>query len=759
MRAYEGWPFAGAPDVFEVEDLPPVSMPELSMLLEIYLWGFTAEPLTERRLSVPTGMYKEEGLGIRKVGKKELRSLSAKALVASVEGRYHVSPSGLFVVERSMSDIDVSVALWNFRWDLPSGEGRLQEALDEVGEVRVSPRDLKRSISTTTDRWESLAVALLPGSYAMQVTDIRYQAIRSYGWETVFAIGDGEFTSFMSTRDSDALGRIDQRFLNLLARFDAPGWDWHGRYSGWKRRPDSPWYPFKRDVRDWAYTEDYHFDDWEHCKEFAEDFLAERVWSDSRRFSQMWKRAARYEYEGRETTGVVQVFRDELSGMLRPFKMTILEPDEHDIEDAGHYILGWDPKRSTLEIWCFDCHSMEQHGEPDDAMYIEETFEGGLVGYKAQFAQSLYFVFNRRYGVRELALPEPIVADLGTHTNSWETLASFRYFDAEEYIELSDGEVELSVPPGIMSHNFGFYSGEWRVEGLQLPCRLCRRTGTGTWALGYLFEIGWTPTGMPDPSHVMKVKQQDFEAFFRGYVAAAIEQVTMSAIVDLTKEAREFLRPRVKLLFTQMEAIGEVPDRARMFEAGWHSFIVALRKPDFDEYGVSPWWTVRLHNHMKSRTPYELVTAPTEANRLTVPELLPPPEVDEDYADEQWDYFWNGYMQAALRTGRVELVPGTDAGTLEDHGLDEDDIEEDTLDEMRYDADAFWEELHRTILAYGNASQAGHDFHLTRNRHGAGFWDGDWPEPAASQLTEGAHLFSTLELVSYDGETITHHRR
>lgn len=32
-------------------------------------------------------------------------------------------------------------------------------------------------------------------------------------------------------------------------------------------------------------------------------------------------------------------------------------------------------------------------------------------------------------------------------------------------------------------------------------------------------------------------------------------------------------------------------------------------------------------------------------------------------------------------------------------------------------------------------SQAGHDFWLTRNGHGAGFWDGDWPEPDASILT------------------------
>ena len=34
--------------------------------------------------------------------------------------------------------------------------------------------------------------------------------------------------------------------------------------------------------------------------------------------------------------------------------------------------------------------------------------------------------------------------------------------------------------------------------------------------------------------------------------------------------------------------------------------------------------------------------------------------------------------------------------------------------------------------------RAAHDFFLTRNRHGAGFWDGDWAEPAASILTEAS---------------------
>lgn len=34
--------------------------------------------------------------------------------------------------------------------------------------------------------------------------------------------------------------------------------------------------------------------------------------------------------------------------------------------------------------------------------------------------------------------------------------------------------------------------------------------------------------------------------------------------------------------------------------------------------------------------------------------------------------------------------------------------------------------------------RAGHDFFLTRNHHGAGFWDGDWPESDAKVLTKAS---------------------
>jgi hypothetical protein len=40
----------------------------------------------------------------------------------------------------------------------------------------------------------------------------------------------------------------------------------------------------------------------------------------------------------------------------------------------------------------------------------------------------------------------------------------------------------------------------------------------------------------------------------------------------------------------------------------------------------------------------------------------------------------------------------------------------------------------------------GHDFWLTRQGHGAGFWDGDYPDPAGDQLTEISKKFGETDV-------------
>lgn len=76
---------------------------------------------------------------------------------------------------------------------------------------------------------------------------------------------------------------------------------------------------------------------------------------------------------------------------------------------------------------------------------------------------------------------------------------------------------------------------------------------------------------------------------------------------------------------------------------------------------------------------------------------------------------------------------------------DKAEITDEALATIEADCRAFytayvdtWRGAHRRASEYTDDELAGFDLALTRNGHGAGFWDGDWEEPAASTLTEAA---------------------
>ena len=96
-------------------------------------------------------------------------------------------------------------------------------------------------------------------------------------------------------------------------------------------------------------------------------------------------------------------------------------------------------------------------------------------------------------------------------------------------------------------------------------------------------------------------------------------------------------------------------------------------------------------------------------------------------------------------SGECALWSSTDdIGAPLDRGYSREDIDRHTLAMMRRDVVAFLSANEEEID--GLIDRAGHDLWLTRNRHGAGFWDGDWPEPAATRLTESAHKMGEFEL-------------
>lgn len=93
-----------------------------------------------------------------------------------------------------------------------------------------------------------------------------------------------------------------------------------------------------------------------------------------------------------------------------------------------------------------------------------------------------------------------------------------------------------------------------------------------------------------------------------------------------------------------------------------------------------------------------------------------------------------------------------------DENYDANDIAPETLKEMVADCKKFQEENEEAIDSaevegrHSNEVLAGHDFWLTRNGHGAGFWDGGWSEPQAEQLTEASEAFGEYDLyVGDDG--------
>lgn len=111
------------------------------------------------------------------------------------------------------------------------------------------------------------------------------------------------------------------------------------------------------------------------------------------------------------------------------------------------------------------------------------------------------------------------------------------------------------------------------------------------------------------------------------------------------------------------------------------------------------------------------------------------------------DTFTRAYLECALwaetysRDGEEEPKPLDDDFSIEDFAPEA--LAQAVADCAKFQAD-------NAADIGPRDSEAGHDFWLTRNGHGAGFWDGDWPEDAGKRLTDAAHAFG--ELSPYVGD-------
>ena len=112
--------------------------------------------------------------------------------------------------------------------------------------------------------------------------------------------------------------------------------------------------------------------------------------------------------------------------------------------------------------------------------------------------------------------------------------------------------------------------------------------------------------------------------------------------------------------------------------------------------------------------------------------------------------FFNAYVEAALWSSTDESTE--QGGDPLDKNYDASDIDRSTLNRMMRDSIAFLKKNGDDIGS--KYARAGHDFWLTRNGHGAGFWDGDWPEPEATRLTRSSERYGPFDLYVGDNGTI-----
>jgi len=128
-----------------------------------------------------------------------------------------------------------------------------------------------------------------------------------------------------------------------------------------------------------------------------------------------------------------------------------------------------------------------------------------------------------------------------------------------------------------------------------------------------------------------------------------------------------------------------------------------------------------------------------------------------EISEGEFEQFFRSYVETALWAEVPEYsyfsegmgeeyldMPGY--YEYDQHDFDQDDIDAASLQTMREEAEDFLKQAYPLVRE--NLSRAGHDFDLTRNHHGAGFWDGEWGK-YGDRLTDLSHPYGELSLWPY----------
>lgn len=121
------------------------------------------------------------------------------------------------------------------------------------------------------------------------------------------------------------------------------------------------------------------------------------------------------------------------------------------------------------------------------------------------------------------------------------------------------------------------------------------------------------------------------------------------------------------------------------------------------------------------------------------------------------DEFTRSFFQAALWSTVANATNNdNDDRSFAALGYDIDDFDPHVRNALAEECESFQEEFGDAIDADvqrspampwpSNRELAGYGLWMTRNGHGVGFWDGDWPEPLSEILTDSAQRLGEVQL-------------
>jgi hypothetical protein len=108
------------------------------------------------------------------------------------------------------------------------------------------------------------------------------------------------------------------------------------------------------------------------------------------------------------------------------------------------------------------------------------------------------------------------------------------------------------------------------------------------------------------------------------------------------------------------------------------------------------------------------------------------------------DAFTSAYYEAALWSSNDDDGVPLDSAKYSDAELAEETIARFKADCAKFQTDNA--ALLEQASEHQSTGHQGHDFWLTRNGHGAGFWDGDYPKELGDALTEASEKFGECDL-------------